>query len=169
MQVCKAILPYFHPMKTYLVPVDFSSASVHAAEYAAALSHQSDVEHIILINAYYVSVYETTLPNPDMVLLMEEEIEQNAAERIKKLEELKVKLIRQVRPGVEIGIHLNRSHLVDAIVENVFKKHADLVILGSVGNSSTDDTQIGSHVFRISKASPVPVIVVYRRLIPLKM
>jgi len=147
-------------MKTYLVPVDFSKASVHAAEFAAALSHQTDVEHIILLNAYYVSVYETTLPNPDMVLLSTEEIEANAADRIHKLENLKKHLHKQVRPGVEISTHLNRSHLVRAIVENSIAKNVGLVIVGSVGNTTHDDTRVGGHVVKIAKASPVPVIVV---------
>jgi nucleotide-binding universal stress UspA family protein len=147
-------------MKTYLVPVDFSKASVNAAEFAAALSHQSDVEHIVLLNAYFVSVYETILPNPDMVLVQEEEIERNAASRIKQLENLRRNLYKKVRPGVEISTHLNRTHLLRAIIENSINKNVDLVILGSRGNSSNDDALLGSHVIKISKASPVPVIVV---------
>jgi nucleotide-binding universal stress UspA family protein len=147
-------------MKTYLVPVDFSKTAIHAAEFAAALSHQTDVKHIILLNAYYVSVYETMLPNPDMVLVSDEEIEQNAAGRLKKLEEFKIEISGKVRPGVEISVHLNRTHLVRAVVENAIRKNADLVIIGSKGNSSNDDAKIGSHVAKISKTSPVPVIVV---------
>src|ERR1700754_2209714 len=116
-------------MKTYLVPIDFSATAAHAAEYAAALSHQTEVEHIILLNAYYVSVYETMLPSTDMVLVREEEIEQNAVERLKNLEEYKKKLEKKVRPGVTISTHLNRSHLVRAVVENVPAKKADLVII----------------------------------------
>src|ERR1700748_1835256 len=116
-------------MKTYLVPVDFSETSINAAKFAAALSHQTDVKEIILLNAYYVSPYETTLPNPDMVLLREEEIEQNAADRIKQLEHLKTKLVKLVRPGVEISTHLNRSHLLRAVVENVINKNAGIVFL----------------------------------------
>jgi len=147
-------------MKTYLVPVDFSETSINAANFAAALSHQTDVKQIILLNAYYVSPYETMLPNPDMVQLREEEIEANAAGRIRKLEHIKHKLQKLVKPGVEITTHLNRSHLLRAVVENVVVKKADVVILGIKGNSSVDDTQIGSHVIKISKASPVPVVVV---------
>jgi len=147
-------------MKTYLIPVDFSKASVNAAEYAAALSHQTNVDHIILLNAYYVSIYETTLPSPDMILLREEDIEQNATDRVKKLNTLKDKLIKKVRPGVEISIHLNRSHLLRAVIENSISKNVDLIILGSRGNSSNEDTQIGSHVIKIAKASPIPIIVV---------
>lgn len=147
-------------MRTYLVPIDFSQDSFNAAEFAAELSKQTNVEHIVLLNAYYVSPIETMLPNPDMVQLMEEEVEIEAADRIKKLEHLKSKLQKQVRAGVEINVHLNRSHLLRAVVENVSAKNADLVILGSKGNTSKTDTQIGGHVVKISKASPVPVIVV---------
>ncbi|WP_158995793.1 universal stress protein [Mucilaginibacter sp. L196] len=147
-------------MKTYLVPIDFSKASINAAEYAAALSHQTNVGHIILLNAYYVSIYETSLPSPDMVLLREEDIEQNAADRIEKLTSLKHKLAKQVRPGVEISVHLNRTHLLRAVIENSISKNVDLIILGSQGNSSSEDSHIGSHVIKIAKASPIPIIVV---------
>lgn len=147
-------------MKTYLVPVDFSETSIHAAKFAAALSKQTDVERIFLLNAYFVSSYETVLPNPDMVLLREEEIEENTAERIRKLEQLKRKLQKLVRPGVEINTHVNRSHLLDAVAEHAVKQKADVVIMGSIGNTSTDDTEIGSHVMKVSQACPVPVVVV---------
>src|ERR1700749_1527952 len=109
-------------MKTYLVPVDFSETSINAAKFAAALSHQTDVKQIILLNAYYVSPYETVLPNPDMVLLREEEIEENAADRIRKLEKIKKQLQKLVKTGVEVTTHLNRSHLLRAVVENVVSK-----------------------------------------------
>ena len=147
-------------MRTYLVPIDFSETSIRAAEFAAALSNHTDVHRIILMNAYYVSPYETMLPNPDMVLLREEEIEENAAERISKLKELRGRLHKKVREGVEISVHLNRSHLLRAVVENVVAEKADVVFMGSRGNSSSDNTQIGSHVIKVSKASPVPVVVV---------
>jgi nucleotide-binding universal stress UspA family protein len=147
-------------MKTYLVPIDFSKASANTAEFAAALSHHTDVQHIILLNAYYVSPYETMLPNTDMVQLTEEDVEANVADRLMKLNALKESLYKHVRPGVKISIHLNRSHLLRAVIENSINKDVDLVIMGSKGNSSADDSQVGSHVIKISKASPVPVIVV---------
>jgi nucleotide-binding universal stress UspA family protein len=147
-------------MKTYLIPVDFSAASVNAAEFAAALSHKTDVEHLVLLNTYYVTLTETLLPTPDMVQLKEEDIEQNITERLDKLELLKISLLEKVKPGVEISIHLNRTHLVRAVVENVRAYNADLVIIGSKGNSSHEDAKLGSHVINVAKTSPVPVVVV---------
>jgi nucleotide-binding universal stress UspA family protein len=147
-------------MKTYLVPIDFSQASINAAQFAAELSKQTLVEHIVLLNAYYVSSFETLLPNTDMVQLFEDEVEQNVADRMAKLYLLRDELSKKVRVGVQVSIHLNRSHLLRAVVENVTAKNADLVVLGSKGNSSLNDSDIGSHVVQISKASPVPVVVV---------
>ena len=66
-------------MKTYIVPVDFSATSVHAAEYAALLSKQTDVKLIVLLNSYYISVYQSILPTPDMVIISGEEIETEGA------------------------------------------------------------------------------------------
>ncbi|QKJ29705.1 universal stress protein [Mucilaginibacter mali] len=147
-------------MKTYLVPVDFSDAAKNAAHFAAQLSHQTDTSDIILMNAFYISPYETLLPNPDMLMLREQEIEEDAAKRIKKLNKLKKKLETEVREGVNVRIRLNRSHLLRAVVDTVIEENVDLVFLGSKGNSSAGVPGIGSHVINVSKASPAPIIVV---------
>ncbi|MCQ6959448.1 universal stress protein [Mucilaginibacter aquariorum] len=149
-------------MKTYLVPVDFSEAAFNAADFAAQLSHQSDVTTIILMNAYYISPYETMFPDPNMMMLRQEEIEEEAVDRINQLEKLKRKLTKEVKEGVQIQVRLNRSHLLRAVVDVVVQDKADMVIIGSIGNSTVREgsINIGSHVIKISKASPVPVIVV---------
>ncbi|MFA6246639.1 MAG: universal stress protein [Mucilaginibacter sp.] len=149
-------------MKTYLVPVDFSDAAFNAADFAAQLSHQSDVETIILMNAYYISPYETMLPNPDMVMLRPQDIEENAADRIAQLEKLKRKLAKKVREGVEIKVRLNLSHLLRAVVDVIADEKVDMVFLGSIGNSTVREgtVGIGDHVIKVSKASVVPVMVV---------
>ncbi len=118
-------------MKTYLVPVDFSDVSLNTTTFAAALSHKTRVEHIILLNAYYVSSYETMLPNPDMVLLREQDIEDEIAVRTEKLNALKDDIEKKVRAGVKVSTRLSRSHILRAVVETVNASEVDLVILGS--------------------------------------
>jgi nucleotide-binding universal stress UspA family protein len=147
-------------MKTYLVPVDFSDVSFNTAEFAAALSRKTRVEHIVLLNAYYVSSFETMLPSPDMVLLRQQDIEDEVAQRTNKLNALKDELEKKTRDGVKISIRLSRSHLLRGVVEAVSGMNVDLVVLGSRGNTSNTDTEIGSHVVAIAKACPVPVVVV---------
>jgi len=147
-------------MKTYIVPIDFSETSVHAAEFAALLSNQTDVSDIFLLHSYHVSVYESVLPTPDMLIPSEEEIEQQVSERKKKLEHIRTHLHKQVRDGVTIHVRINRSALVRSIIETVNKENGDIVILGSNGSGSGNISHIGSNVINISKLSPVPVIVV---------
>jgi nucleotide-binding universal stress UspA family protein len=147
-------------METYLVPVDFSKTSLHAAEFAALLTKRTEVTHIILLHSYHISVYESTLPTPDMVILSEEEIEEHKREKIAQLEHLKAKLHNLVRPGVEISVRISSSPLVRAVIETIDKCNADLVILGSNGKDRENNSHIGSNVVNISKLSPVRVVVV---------
>ena len=147
-------------MKTYIVPIDFSETSIHAAEFSALLSNQTDVSDIYLLHSYHVSVYESVLPTPDMIIPTEEEVDEQVRERKNRLEQLRVILHKQVRDGVTIHIRISRSQLVRSIIETVEKVNGDLVILGSNGRSTICDSHIGSNVVNISKLSPAPVIVV---------
>lgn len=147
-------------MKTYIVPIDFSETSVHAAEFAALLSNQTDVSDIFLLHSYHVSVYESVLPTPDMIIPSDEEIKEQLLERTKKIEHIRAQMHKQVRHGVIIHIRISRSPLVRAIIDSVGKENVDLVILGSNGSNSANISHIGSNVINISKLSPVPVIVV---------
>jgi nucleotide-binding universal stress UspA family protein len=149
-------------MKTYLVPIDFSEAAFNAADFAARLSNQTDVTDIILLNAFYISPYEIMLPDSNMVMLREEEIDEEAVNRINQLDLLKRELMRQAREGVKIHTRLNRSHLLRAVVDVVNEQNVDLVLMGSVGNSTVREGSIGlgDHVIKVSKASPAPVMVI---------
>ncbi len=147
-------------MKAYIVPVDFSATSIHAAEYAALLSKQTDVKKIILLHSYYVSVYQSVLPTPDMVILTEDEIEDETEEKLRQLKNLSIKLLRQVREGVEIEVKLSRSTLTRSIIETISDENAHLVILGSNGMDAESNSHIGINAINISKLSPIPVVVV---------
>jgi nucleotide-binding universal stress UspA family protein len=147
-------------MKTYIVPVDFSATSVHAAEYAAMLSHQTDVTHIILLHSYYISVYQSVLPTPDMVIISEDEIETETDEKLAELRHLRRKLLRTVRDGVEIDVKVSRSTLTRSVIESISDENASLIILGSNGINSDNNSHVGVNAINISKLSPVPVVVV---------
>jgi nucleotide-binding universal stress UspA family protein len=147
-------------MRTYIVPIDFSATSINAAEYAALLSKQSDVTRITLLHSYYISVYQSVLPTPDMVIISEETIEDETEEKLKELKHLRSKLLKQVREGVEIDIKVSRSQLTRSIIETISDENASLIILGSNGMDSKSDSYVGINAINISKLSPVPVVVV---------
>lgn len=147
-------------MKTYLIPVDFTSTSDHAAKYAAELSNQTDVKSLILLNSFYVSVYESTLPRPDLTMPSEQEIEQEVADRTAKQAALKADLDKLAKDGVKITTELSREPLVRSVLDAIETHHADIVLLGGNGNETDSNSHIGNNIVEISKTSPVPVIVV---------
>jgi nucleotide-binding universal stress UspA family protein len=147
-------------MKTYLVPVDFSATSIHAAEYAATLSKQTDVKKIILLHSYYISVYQSVLPTPDMVIITEDVIEDETNTKTKELEQLSSKILKVARQGVEVEAKISRLALTRAVLETIYDEKADLVLLGSNGLNSESNSHVGINAINISKLSPVPVVVV---------
>src|SRR3569833_840089 len=147
-------------MKTYIVPVDFSATSAHAAEYAALLSKQTDVKKIVLLNSYYISVYQSILPTPDMVIISGEEIETEADERLGQLKHMRSKLLKTVREGVEIQTKVSREPLIRAVLEALSDDNTHLVIVGSNGASGECESHVGLNAINIAKLSPAPVIVV---------
>lgn len=146
-------------MSTYLIPVDFSKTAEHAAKYAAKLSRTMSGYKLILLNAYYVSEYETILPTLDFVITTDAHIAEEIHNRLEALEKLKRKLL-EINPEADIEISLTRETILRSIVERINKEEIDLIIIGSNGKKAKDESDIGSNAIRISKASPVPVLVV---------
>ncbi|MBT2564035.1 universal stress protein [Pedobacter sp. ISL-68] len=146
-------------MSTYLVPVDFSNTADHAAQYAARLSFAMTNSKIILLNAYYVSEYESILPTPDLIITTDVHIADEITRRFEALEKLKVKMLG-INPNAEIEIYLTRETLLRSIIDRVNREEIELIIIGSNGKKAKDESDIGSNAIKISKSSPVPVLVV---------
>jgi len=146
-------------MSTYLVPVDFSNTADHAAQYAARLSFAMTNSKIILLNAYYVSAYESILPTPDLIITTDVHIADEITRRLEALEKLKVKML-EINPKSEIEVYLTRETILRSIIDRVNREEIELIIIGSNGKKAKDESDIGSNAIKISKSSPVPVLVV---------
>jgi len=146
-------------MSTYLIPVDFSKTAEHAAKYAAKLSRTMSNYKLILLNAYYVSEFESILPTPDMLVTTDEHIAEETEKRLAALEKLKNKLL-EINPLAEVEISLTRKTILRSIVDRINKEEIDLIVIGSNGKKAKDESDIGSNAIIISKLSPVPVLVV---------
>lgn len=146
-------------MSTYLVPVDFSKTADHAAKYAARLSFATTNSKIILLNAYYVSAYESILPTPDLIVTTDAHIADEVTRRLEALEKLKSKML-EINPMAEIEVVLSRETLLRSIIDRVNREEIEVIIIGSNGKKAKDESDIGSNAIKISKSSPVPVLVV---------
>ncbi|WP_421940674.1 universal stress protein [Pedobacter sp.] len=146
-------------MSTYLVPVDFSKTADHAAKYAARLSWAMNDAKIILLNAYYVSEYESILPTPDLIVTTDDHIADEIIRRRDALTRLKEKLL-EINPNADIELSLTRETILRSIIDRVNEEPIDLIIIGSNGKKAKEESDIGSNAIKVSKASPVPVLVV---------
>lgn len=157
-------------MRTYLIPTDFSTSSIAAAKYAAYLSKQTGVTRLVLLHAYYVSPFEDMLPSTEFVQILPQDIEENCRLKTKELNDLKDQLQPIVDEGVEINVHLSRLPLLRAIYAILERNEIDLLVLCSDNNSGEEYTQVGRNIIKISKLSPVPVLVVPKKAVaePLK-
>lgn len=143
----------------YLVPIDFSKTAEHAAKYAARLSYSTNNAKIILLNSYYVSTYESILPTPDMVITTEEHIADEIKRRMDALATLRLKLL-EINAQADITVSLSRETILRSIIEQIDQEPIDLIIIGSNGKKTKEESDIGSNTIKIAKLSPVPVLVV---------
>jgi nucleotide-binding universal stress UspA family protein len=146
-------------MKTILLPVDFSAASINAARYAAELSAlpEYQIGRIVLLNSYFVSVYEQILPTPDYVVVGGQEIQENRGNLRKRLGAFREAMLPFVGQPVTVECMESDEPLLRSILTAIAARNPDVLIIGS---SSGDLSEIGDHVIGIARISPVPVLIV---------
>ena len=149
-------------MRTYLIPTDFSSSSVAAAHYAARLSTQTGVNKLILLHAYYISTFESVLPNTEFVQLLPHDIDETFRLKMVEMEGIRQELLPLIDENTTVEIMISRLPLLRAILEVQENTPVDLLVLCSKNNLK-EDTQVGRNIIEISKISPAPVMVVPER------
>jgi nucleotide-binding universal stress UspA family protein len=144
-------------MKTILLPVDFSAASTNAARYAAALSAlpEYQIGRIILLNSYYVSIYEQILPTPDFVQVGTREVQENRVGIRKRLGAVREAMLSQVGQGVTIECMESDEPVLRTILNAIAVRKPDVLLIGT-----GDPSEIVDHVIGIARVSPVPVLIV---------
>ena len=125
-------------MNTIIVPLDFSDASINAAEYAAGLLNNHEDINMILYHAY----------NNDWELESSEE----------KLLELKKRLEKD--HTLKISISAEKDSFIAGLEKLIRHRNAILVIMSNVGHSSMAKVFIGSNALKISETKACPVLLI---------
>ena len=125
-------------MTTVIVPLDFSDASINAAEYAAGLLNNHEDVNMILYHAY----------TNDWELESSEE----------KLSELKKRFDKDHK--LNISISAEKDSFIQGLERLIRHKHANLVIMSNVGHSSLSKVFIGSNALKISETKACPVLLI---------
>ena len=144
------------PIRTILVPTDFSDPAEAAWVYAQTLAREfkSHVHVLHVVPEPYVYPWGTemaTMPIADLLTQSEEA----ARERLTKV----------VPTGAfagEVTIATAIGAPVDKILEYIAEKSVDLVVIGTHGRGMVGHLLLGSVAERIVRRSPVPVLTVHR-------
>src|ERR1700741_1109436 len=125
------------PMKTILVPIDFSDASKNALEYAIQFSTITDSQ-ITLFHVYYTPPVTIELP---IVVPSLEELEKNC---MNNLNTLKNNIVSKSEKHLSINCVCKCGFPVDRIIEYAERNKTDLIIMGMQGTGWLREKLIGS-------------------------
>jgi nucleotide-binding universal stress UspA family protein len=154
------ITTYKPAMRTVLIPVDFSAAADNAIQYTAGLIHDMQVDRVILLNSYFVSMYTQLLPASELVQFTSEDMSQERHEIEVQLQEIGAGLDRQCNSLVQIDTQISELPLLRAIKETVQMEKVELLILGNDDQTRSNESLIARQLIAITKASRIPVLIV---------
>jgi nucleotide-binding universal stress UspA family protein len=142
------------PMKTILVPVDFSDATTAVIETARTLAGALG-GNIVLLNV--------AEPEPDFVgfepgpATVRVAVAHDFKAERQRLDELKGKLADTGREVTALHI---QGPIAEKILEEAEQQHADLIVMGSHGHGALYELLVGSITTGVLKNAKCPVVVV---------
>jgi nucleotide-binding universal stress UspA family protein len=145
------------PIRTILVPTDFSDPALAAWRYAQMLARRFHSRiHLLHVVAlpYLYDAWGTEAVALRMADLLAQS--ENAANRsLQKLVPRAGPLAGRVTTATTTGI------TVDQILEYIAAKRIDLVVMGTHGRGAVGHLLLGSVAERLVQRSPVPVVTVH--------
>jgi len=141
------------PIKRILVPVDFSSPSEHATEYALGLAETLGAD-IALMHTYSLPVY--ALPDGGVMVGPEYAARVSSAAQT-SLDDC---VARYSGRGVEVTGHLAEGVPHEEVARLAAELNAQMVVMGTHGRSGMRHLLLGSVTERVVRTSKVPVLTV---------
>ena len=141
------------PIEKILVPVDFSEHAAAALDRAVDLAKRFGAR-LTLLHAYELpgpamTEYQISIPEP-----LAEQVRAAASTRLEALRE------RAAAGDLEVGCELVRGSAADAVANVAASLEADLVVMGTRGNTGLQHLLLGSVAERTVRTAPCPVLTV---------
>jgi len=140
-------------MKTILVPTDFSEAAGNALNYAARLA-QYTKSKLLLFHAYHVPLLVTEVPF--MITSEDLQLEEKSNDQMKMIIE---GLQKKYDKNLEIEYISSPGSASEEIEDIAKDKNCDLIVMGTIGNSGTDNF-FGSTTVAVIKHTHCHVLVI---------
>lgn len=135
-------------MKKFLVPVDFSDASINAAKYAVALTNDIADAEIVLYHVFSHLTF-TTLTKKD------EGSRQQVSEAA--LEDVKSKIGAGKH---NISVVAEEGSFIENIVDYTMGNDIDLVVMGITGSSRISQVFMGTNTLNVIRNVNTPVMII---------
>jgi nucleotide-binding universal stress UspA family protein len=141
------------PIQTILLAVDFSDHSIAATdtatEFAKKFGAEIQVVHAFELHIPFVSSLEIAVPDPYI-----EESREIASNKLAEVEE-KIR-----KAGVRVETHLEDPPAAVAITRVAEQIDADLIVMGTRGNTGIKHFFLGSVAERTQRLAPCSVLTV---------
>ncbi|MFQ5698478.1 MAG: universal stress protein [Myxococcota bacterium] len=138
-------------VRQILVPMDFSSHSSVAMDAAVDLAKRFGAQ-IHLLHAYHLPI---TVATPDQMVLPAgfwSSVKDAAQQRLDEAAE------RVREAGVPVEIHLSDRVAALSIIDLAVKLGADLIVMGTRGNTGIKHVLLGSVAERVIRLAHCPVL-----------
>ncbi len=151
-------------IRRILVPVDFSTLSLHASRFAISLAHKYKAEvkllHVFYNPAIDITPYDEHYSYQVKLSSSLREIEKNARINLVKLEEkLNAWCLNEKIRDVKISIGLSNGEASEEIVEYSRKYRPAIIIMGTIGLTKGSHP-MGRVTTRVIENSNIPVLAI---------
>jgi len=140
-------------IKCILVPLDFSEHAAAVLDWAAHLAKEHG-SRVVLFHAYHLPVEFQQLEGaylpPDFWANVKAEADESLGRYAEGLRQ----------QGIEVEAVVSEGYAATAIVDEVEKQDADLIVIGTHGLSGLKHLLLGSIAERVVQKAPCPVLTV---------
>ena len=140
-------------IRCILVPLDFSEHAARVLEWAAHLAEQHR-SRVVLFHAYHLPVEFQQLEGAYLPPDFWANVKAEAEETLRRYAED----LRQ--RGLEVEPVVAEGYAATAIVDEVERQNADLIVIGTHGLSGLKHLLLGSIAERVVQKAPCPVLTV---------
>lgn len=141
-------------MKTIVFATDFSKGSRKAAQTAAQIAQKTKAK-LVLFHAYrYVMPFDAEMSG---LAITAGELKKDSISRLKRL---KYRLGNKHLENLDIEINVKEGLVVDTLKQVLEDTNADLLVMGSVGDSAVGTRYFGSIATSMIHKTAVPLLLV---------
>ncbi|WP_394993662.1 universal stress protein [Emticicia sp.] len=141
-------------MKTIVFATDFSKGSSKAAETAAHVAVKTKAK-LIIFHAYrFVMPYESEMSE---IAITSKELEKHSFRSLKRLQQ---RLVKKYPENLNIEIQVKEGLVTDTLKQLLVDTNADLLVMGSVGDSPLAAKYFGSIATSMIHQTKTPLLLV---------